>query len=205
MKKRDLKKPVRTKAKVAKPDAEVEASEETSSPAETQEGDKNLSEAQQEQLVSLEKVIAGAQKQFEDVGRALHLINTDGLYKGTHQTFEIYCDVKWGIADKHAYRLINSYKAMKVLRDAKVGADLLPKNEYQVRVLLERSNEEKWHEDWEKVIKAADKDPAAIKGSLVESTLGPEQGSSSPAKSSKKEVVGKVLKWIEERAADWTA
>lgn len=202
MKNRNSKKPVKTKAKVAKPEAEVENNEETGSPAETENGDETLSSAQREQLVTLEKVIASAQTQFEEVGRALHLINTNGLYKGPYKTFEIYCDEKWGMADKHAYRLIKSFNAMKVLREAEVDADLLPKNEYQVRVLLDRSNEEKWHKDWNKVLKAAKHNPAAIKGSLVEATLGSEKDRSSTSKSSNKEVVGKVLKWIDESVAD---
>lgn len=202
MKKPNSKKPVQTKAKFKKTEPLVEENEETGSPAETQDGDKTLSDAQQEQLVSLEKVIADAQREFEEVGRALHLINTDELYKAEYKTFVDYCDEKWGMADKHAYRLIKSYKAMKVLRDAEVTPDLLPKNEYQVRVLLERSNEEKWHKDWKKVLKAAGNDPAAIKGSLVEATLGTEKDPSSTSKSSNKEVVGKVLKWIDESVAN---
>lgn len=202
MKKRNSKKPVRTKAKVAKPETVVETNGGSGSPAEDQDGNKSPSNAQQEQLVTLEKVIASAQTQFEEVGRALHLIKTDGLYKGPYKSFEIYCDEKWGMADKHAYRLIKSYRAMKVLRDAEVAPNLLPKNEYQVRVLLDQSREEKWHEDWNKVLKAAKNDPAAITGSLVEATLEPDKGSLSTARISNKEVVGKVLKWIDERVAD---
>lgn len=129
MKKRNSKKPVEIKAKVAKPEGEAENSGTTISPAEAADAVKTLSEEQKEQLVGLEKVIANAQTQFEEVGRALHRINADGLYKAEYKTFEDYCDEKWGIADKHAYRLINSYKAMKTLRDSAVASELLPKNE----------------------------------------------------------------------------
>jgi len=149
----------------------------------------------QEQLATFEKIIGSAQKQFEDVGRALHFINEDKLYKDSFQEFEEYCRQKWDLADKHAYRLINSYRAMKVLRAASIDDHLLPRNEYQVRVLLELSEENEWEANWKRVIEAANDDPSGITGGLVVKTLGDEKSPKSDRKNHT-DVLSKVLNWI---------
>jgi len=148
-----------------------------------------------EELVTYEKIIKDAEKQFEEVGRALNRINEGQLYKGQFIKFEDYCKRKWDMADKHAYRLISSYKAMDTLRGANIEQSLLPRNEYQVRKLLELSDESKWEKDWRKVLKAAKDDPSKVTGSLVIRTLSKVQANDTP-KATRAEVLTRVLHWI---------
>jgi len=201
--KKKLTKQLKPKAKVANNEVVGQATDADSFSVEDKLGElkailgsESKSDANlQEQLITYEKIIGSAQTQFEEVGRALKFIRDDKLYNGLFNSFEDYCRKKWDYADKHVYRLIDSYKAMKVLRSAQIDESLLPRNEYHARTLLQLSDESRWEQDWRKVLKAAKDDPSKISGSFVKSTLGkPQEGESQ--KKTRSAVLEKVLSWI---------
>lgn len=91
------------------------------------------------QLEHLEKLIAGSQGSFHEIGRALKEIRDQGLYKkALFETFAAYTKTRWDMGKSQAYRLINSYMVVENLKKSPIG-DILPANEFQVRPLIQLS------------------------------------------------------------------
>ena len=92
---------------------------------------------QHDRLVHLEKLIAGNQGSFHEVGKALKEIRDQRLYKAIFfETFAAYTKARWDMGKSQAYRLINSYVVVKNLKMSPIG-DILPANEFQVRPLIQ--------------------------------------------------------------------
>jgi hypothetical protein len=87
-------------------------------------------------------------------GRNLAQINKDELYKADDFTsFEVYCKERWGMSDKHAYRLMKAAECYDALaKQAPKTTWVLPRNESQIRTLANLTEAE-WVPTWEKVMK----------------------------------------------------
>jgi len=87
-------------------------------------------------------------------GRNLALINKEALYIAAGFTsFEAYCKDRWGMSDKHAYRLIKAAECYDVLSKHQTTKNwVLPRNESQIRPLA-KLGEKDWVPKWEKVMK----------------------------------------------------
>jgi hypothetical protein len=86
-------------------------------------------------------------------GRNLAMINNEKLYKADGFTaFPDYCRARWGMSDKHAYRLIDAALCYDVLADHQTDKPwVLPRNESQIRPLI-KVDEKEWVASWEKVM-----------------------------------------------------
>ena len=67
-----------------------------------------LSATQQDIRTALEKIIERTRNSFFECGKALAQIRDDRLYRDTHNTFEKYCEEKWGWKRDYAYKLISA-------------------------------------------------------------------------------------------------
>ncbi len=87
-----------------------------------------------DRLSELEAVIDRNRRSFYVIGKALHEIRENRLYKLVcFNTFEAYAKQRWSIGKSHAYRLIEAYRVIENL--SPIG-DILPENESQVRPLV---------------------------------------------------------------------
>jgi hypothetical protein len=91
-----------------------------------------LDATQRARLQELESIVEHGLQTFYDVGKALDEIREQKLYRETHKTFEAYCQQKWGIARRTAYRFIDASKVMDNL--CPIGHKI-PTKENQVRPL----------------------------------------------------------------------
>jgi hypothetical protein len=95
-------------------------------------------------------VIRSGLRTFLDVGNALLDIREARLYRSAYESFDSYCQSKWGMSKTHANRLIASAVTVKQLGD--VAA--LPANEAQVRPLTLLPADQQ-AEAWERVLKVS--------------------------------------------------
>ncbi|MEG4998119.1 hypothetical protein [Microcoleus sp. B4-D4] len=91
-----------------------------------------LDVAEQRRLQELESIVEHGLQTFYEVGKALDEIREQKLYRETHKSFEAYCQQKWGIARRTAYRFIDAAKVMDNL--CPIGHKI-PTKENQVRPL----------------------------------------------------------------------
>lgn len=146
-----------------------------------------------------------------DVARALRTINKYELYKfASHETFENYCETRWGISDKYAYRLIRYADVFEHLKShfSSIGekTPILPANEAQARPLHELDDPKKIVKAWKKVVKkakAGEVVTAALVLEAVDKVLkrkpGAESGKTTkPKKPVLSSKVTCVIKWIDE-------
>ena len=70
--------------------------------------DSGLSEIEQTELHRHETVIQRGKQAFIEVGTALMAIRDGRLYKGEYDTFEEYCQSKWGFSRQFANKTIES-------------------------------------------------------------------------------------------------
>jgi hypothetical protein len=88
---------------------------------------------QQERLSYLETIIAGKQRDFYEIGKALSEIKQARLYRvSLYDSFETYVKARWDMGRSQAYRLIDAYQVISNL--SPIG-DKLPANESQARPL----------------------------------------------------------------------
>jgi len=88
---------------------------------------------QQERLIHLETIIAGKQRDFYELGKALNEIKQGHLYRLTlHNSFVAYVKARWDMGKSQAYRFIHAYQVINNL--SPIG-NKLPANESQVRPL----------------------------------------------------------------------
>ncbi len=106
---------------------------------------------QQDRLTHLEDLIAGKQKHFYDIGKALKEIKDARLYKLTcFNTFEAYTKARWDMKKSQAYRFIDAYKVIKNL--SPIGDIIFPVNEFQIRPLVQLSPGEQ-RKTWKEFLK----------------------------------------------------
>jgi hypothetical protein len=85
-------------------------------------------------LSELEGVIDRLRLSFIDAGMALAEIRDGRMYGSEYETFEDYCDKRWGFTPQRAYQLIDASKTMLEMSTI-VDITTLPQNEAQVRAL----------------------------------------------------------------------
>lgn len=165
---------------------------------------KSLTEAQRTELLDFETTIETNQKNYFMVGEALTHICEKQLYKGTHRSFDKYCEERWDNSGTHIRRLMDAYAFVLKLRAASVVDADIPGNEYQIRLLGElRQRVDHRIAGWKKVVENAKTKNRKINASLITEVLAKPSGKKAKAKASKKKQtpnggVVKALKLIEE-------
>jgi len=120
------------------------------------QGEAPLNAVEEMKLIEFEKHIEQNLRGLMVVGMALKAISDDKLYRAKFKKFEDYCQERWELSDKYAYRLIEAYTCVnwlqKELKKSPIGEVRLPTNESQVRPLTSLEPEEQV-KAWEKVLK----------------------------------------------------
>lgn len=83
-------------------------------------------------LEDLESKVSLGLRKFYEAGMALMEIRDRKLYRSDYQTFDDYCQQRWGFKRGNAYQLI---AAAEVVSTLSAVADILPISERQVRPL----------------------------------------------------------------------
>lgn len=162
----------------------------------------SLTKSERKSLLECENQIEQCQKDFITMGKALTRINETQLYKGMHNSFDKYCEERWGFTGSHARRFMVAYEVIAKLQTGKISEANLPRNEYQARLLFDNVEEKKtWVTRWKKVVGAAKKAGTKITASVIQGILveKPKKPSRNAKASVKKptSVVDKALKKIE--------
>lgn len=120
------------------------------------------------ELESYEAVIENGIGKFFEVGNALTQIREKKLYRREHETFEDYCQDKWGIGRNYASKLIGAAVVVENLGTIVPK----PKNEAQVRPLKKLPPTEQ-KKVWEQAVVANEgKQPTAVQvETAVKSTI----------------------------------
>lgn len=80
-----------------------------------------------QELDRYEQVIERGQKQFREVGDALIAIRDKRLYRRDFNSFEVYCQSRWGFTARRANQLISAAVVMEI-EEEKVGT-MVPSSE----------------------------------------------------------------------------
>ena len=72
-----------------------------------------LTVTEQASLEKLERTIEKGLASFYEVGSALLTIRNSKLYRGTHGTFEAYCQDRWNLERRRAYQIMDSAKVIE--------------------------------------------------------------------------------------------
>lgn len=91
-----------------------------------------LTEAESLALTDCESIIESGLQTFVVVGAALARIRERRLYRESHETFEAYCQERWGWSDRRARQLIEAHEVVESV--AQTGT-MVPVNERQARAL----------------------------------------------------------------------
>jgi hypothetical protein len=105
-----------------------------------------LSVSEQIELSHLEQDIEAGREASLKMARALLRIREGRLYRGSHPTFEAYCQQRWGFGDRNAQLLISFAKTVDNLEGRSV--DRIPANERQTRPIASLPADEQV-EAWE--------------------------------------------------------
>ena len=106
-----------------------------------------MTQAEEAEFRSCERVISRGAKDFYPVGRALARIQSARLYRVQYATFTDYCQDRWGFSRIRAYQLISASERYELLKG--VDGIPLPKNESQLRALMkvpEQDIEQVWRD-----------------------------------------------------------
>lgn len=76
----------------------------------------SLTPIEAEDLYDYEATITRGLTTFYEVGNAFVAINQRKLYRAEYRTFEEYCDKKWGMSSRKAYRMIDAAEVVENLR-----------------------------------------------------------------------------------------
>jgi hypothetical protein len=197
----------------AAPEAEEPTVLESEETAKVESQDKApLSSEERTLLQESEKVIEAGLGQFVTVGIALSQINRSKLYREQFPTFKEYCQVRWNLGPKYAYRLIESADCVAGLKEAAEakGYKVLPSNESQVRPLTKLEPKRRVTA-WNRAVKIAE--GSNVTAEVVEKVVHGMLGKTSkkpPAKSTKKsakrplESIAKLVSKELEKSKDLT-
>lgn len=116
-----------------------------------------LNPAAQVALASCEQRIERGLKTFIDVGQALAEIRDSRLYKGTHATFEDYCQQRWGFSRQRAQQFTAAAELATTIVDTGLPS---PTNEGQARALAAVPDEDR-ADVWREVVESGSKPTAA--------------------------------------------
>jgi hypothetical protein len=132
--------------------------------------DTALTKLESTKLDELKLIIKEGMAAFYTIGEALKEIRDGRLYKEIFGTFEDYCQLRWGMERRHAYRLIESFDVKENL--CPMG-HILPANERQVRPLTSLEPEQQ-QEAWQRVLDTApttDEGDRLITAKIVEQAV----------------------------------
>ncbi len=101
-----------------------------------------MTQLARKRLDELERTIERGLQTFVNVGNALREIKKDNLYTVEHDTFEKYCNARWGMNRAHAYRLMDGAQATENIRVSPIGDKSLPATESQARPLTKLEADE---------------------------------------------------------------
>jgi hypothetical protein len=174
------------KAPVAEPAAEVEQKPKTEVTGQAEpRGETALNEVEELKLNEYDRVVEQNLNGFMLVGRALAAIRAEKLYRAKFGSFEEYCRERWGLSDKHAYRLIEAYTCVDKLQKelvSPIGETRFPIHESQVRPLTPLVPE-KQVKAWQRVLKACEGKP--ITADEVQNVVDKMQGQPGKMKATK--------------------
>lgn len=77
--------------------------------------DTALTTTESQTLSDCERIINRGLIGFREVGNALLKIRDGKLYRQEHETFEAYCDSRWGMTRRRAYQIMESSEAVESL------------------------------------------------------------------------------------------
>lgn len=109
-----------------------------------------LTITEQASLLKLESRIEKGLQSFYEVGSALLTIRDSRLYRGTHGTFEAYCQDRWHMSRPRAYQLI---EAAKVKENLSTTVDI-PSSERITRPLASLPHD-KQPQAWQQAVETA--------------------------------------------------
>lgn len=141
---------------------------------------KSLTKAEKRELQQLESTISSGLSSYVEVGRALSSLSVTQLYREEYSTFDEYCERRWDISGTHGYRLIKAAQCHDWLKLKLPKGALLPRNESQLRPLVENLEPGKWVQAWQRVI--ADTQGVRLTADSVEKVVRTLGGSSSRPK-----------------------
>jgi hypothetical protein len=119
--------------------------------------DAALTVVEQAKLENYETVIEEGQQTFLNVGRALAGIRDDRLYRLTHETFDDYCQDRWGFEKSYAHKLLRATATVARI-EAEISEECpirTPELETHVRPLT-RLPEDKQAEAWREAVETAE-------------------------------------------------
>jgi hypothetical protein len=138
-----------------------------------------LSPAERDRRNELEGVIERGLRSFVEVGQALTEINASTLYRDTHNTFEAYCDERWGFARRYAYYLIDAAEVCTIVHTAEAPT---PATESVARELAPlRKEPEKLRQAWQEAIEVSNGSPTARDVKAVVEQYRPPSSNGRPA------------------------
>lgn len=145
---------------------------------------KELSIPEQTRLSECEEIIKAGLQTFQEVGSALLTIRDNRLYREQAETFESYCQTRWGMSRRRANQLV---EASKIAEDL---GTIVPKpaNEAQARPLSQLPPEKR-QEAWDRAVEVSDGKPTAKIVAQVVEEMRPKTVKVSPAL----EAIGKRL------------
>jgi len=113
--------------------------------------DTALAPLEHDRLSACEETIESGLKTFTDVGNALLVIRDERLYRAKYGTFEDYCQKRWNMERRHAYRLIDS---AEVVRNVSNWTQTTPDSESVARPLTGLSPDVQ-REVWQEAVDTA--------------------------------------------------
>lgn len=161
-----------------------------------------LSVKEQTDLDECEQIIKAGQKQFIEVGLALGAIKDGKLYRLEYETFEEYCQKKWGFGRDYANKTVRAAKVVKSI-GRKNGYNCI-QNESQARALAQIP-EEKRIAALKRVKSMGDVTAAAIK------SVAPDYGAYTSApvqpapvqETNTDDLMGTILELVTRRQKVW--
>lgn len=132
-----------------------------------------LTVIEQGTLEHYEAIIERGLGTFIEVGEALTSIRDARLYRAEYDTFEDYCRLRWGMAARHANRLIG---AAEVVANLGPMGPILPTSERQTRPMVGLDPEAQ-REVWERAIDTAPE--GRVTGAHVQRVVKEYQGGAS--------------------------
>lgn len=116
-----------------------------------------LSKDESKRLASLEHIVEQGKQGFVAVGHALLEIRESRLYREQSDTFESYCQIKWGFTRHNANRLIQAAEIVSEFGDHGHQNEPAPTNERQARALAAAPPEDR-KSVWKEAVASAPKD-----------------------------------------------
>lgn len=130
------------------------------------DADSQLSLTEQNELQACEQVIERGLQTFYEVGQALMEIRDKQLFRSDYETFDEYCQTRWGFQRPRADKFIRAAEAMHNL--SPLGLNNMPTNERQVRPLTTLEPEDQ-RVAWQAVVDAVGE--GKITAAHVEATV----------------------------------